>query len=160
MLSLKEREAAQRELDGLTFRRQRLLKPKVVTSVADLARNIAHDTPQLAKVEEKIKELTEMLAHDAGNEEKIRRWLSDPTTWVGVGENQELYSGPGGTGTRVGLSYDISQWDQAIIGKSAVSHWKYLLIAKCKTADTALHILRHGDLKTAPLKEGEEIIQR
>jgi hypothetical protein len=83
------------------------------------------------------------LAERAAVEKTFLRWLKDGKSWIGIFENQDLGHPEGGR--RVALQYDESQWDKAERGSGhAPDHatygfgWRYLLVAKCRTADAAL----------------------
>ena len=63
----------------------------------------------------------------------------DPGDWVGVFENHDL--GHSNIGMRFGLIYGADQDEKATIGKTHAPDtsfgpgWRYLLVAKCYTAD-------------------------
>lgn len=76
------------------------------------------------------------------NKQIFDRWLSDGQTCIGVFENKAMDSAT--AGMRTALSYELSQWDQLVVGKTTApdskfgAGWKFLLVAKCKTTDEAL----------------------
>ena len=82
-----------------------------------------------------IGEVQTMDKDEQSRRDTFTRWLSDPETWVGVFENQDLSSSQ--PGHRVGLCFDMETWDDAHANKtSAPDHpsiglgWRYILIGK------------------------------
>jgi len=73
----------------------------------------------------------------------IDRWFTDPDPgdWVGVFENQDM--GHPDLGMKFGMLYGADQDDKATIMKTHAPDttfglgWRYLLVAKCHTADEA-----------------------
>lgn len=77
--------------------------------------------------------------------EQIVRWFQDRDTWVGVFENHDL--GHPKVGAKVAAPFSKSQLDVAIIGRThmpdtpTIIGWRYILIAKCLTAEDAIKTL-------------------
>ncbi len=92
--------------------------------------------------------LKDELALDRENEELLCRWFSDPDTWAGVFENQDLCSLS--IGHRVSIPFDASQWDAAKLGMRApdtkhIIGWRYRLVAKCRDLQAAIDWLRRQE---------------
>jgi len=80
------------------------------------------------------------------NREVFERWVSDPTTWIGVFENHALDSV--NAGHKIALSFDMASFDDAIVGntrapdhKAIGTGWKYVLVCKTRDVDEALTAL-------------------
>jgi len=78
--------------------------------------------------------------------ETFERWLSDGTTWIGIFENHDL--GHSDLGRRIARPYDASQEEVAKLKSTTASDhkaigfgWRYILVAKCHTADEAIAAL-------------------
>jgi hypothetical protein len=92
------------------------------------------------------------LIHDDDKNRKIIEvWFTDPDTWVGIFENHDL--GHPQQGLRCAFPFRISDgsmsWSEigktrAPDGRTIGLGWRYILVAKCTTADEALKSLR-GD---------------
>ncbi len=71
----------------------------------------------------------------------IDRWFTDPDPgdWAGVFENHDL--GHENLGMRFALFYGADQDEKAVVGETHAPDtsfglgWRYLLVAKCHTAD-------------------------
>jgi len=81
--------------------------------------------------------------------EKLYSWLASGDTWVGVFENHDL--GHADRGRRVAMPFSMADYQRADIGSTHAPDmpgiglgWRYILIAKCRSADDALHVLDHG----------------
>lgn len=80
-------------------------------------------------------------------EERFKHHLKDGRTWIGIYENKSLDSK--NIGHRVGMFFDIDQWDKAKIGDRAPDvdgflGWKYTLVHKARTAEDALNHMNFG----------------
>jgi hypothetical protein len=93
-----------------------------------------------------------MKVHISGTDSVIDRWFenADPGDWVGVFENNDL--GHRDLGTKMGLLYDQSEWDKAVVGKTIGPDtaefglgWRYILIAKSESAAGAKCAMRRYD---------------
>jgi hypothetical protein len=86
------------------------------------------------------------------NAQRIARWLSDGTTFVAIFKNHDL--GHPYVGERVGMPFDMAQWDQLEIGKTRAPDsnrgmgWRYILTAKCKDVSSALAAME-GDISSS-----------
>jgi hypothetical protein len=65
--------------------------------------------------------------------DRIKKLLSDETTWMGIYENQAFDSA--NFGHRVGMFFDIGDWDRVVLGSRApespqVAGWKYCWLAR------------------------------
>ncbi len=81
--------------------------------------------------------------------EVFKRWLSEPGDWIGVFQNQALDSSL--LGHKFALRFGVEQWDHAEIGKTRAPDtqfgmgWKYILIAKCQTIESAVEAMKEGE---------------
>ena len=76
--------------------------------------------------------------------DRIKKLLSDEATWMGIYENQAFDSA--NFGHRVGMFFDIGDWDRVVLGSRApespqVAGWKYLLVGKARSAADAIQQL-------------------
>jgi hypothetical protein len=80
----------------------------------------------------------------------IASWFNDADTWVGVFENHDL--GHPDRGLRCAFPFAISDgsMEKSIVGQTRAPDgriigmgWRYLLVAKCSTAEEALAHLRN-----------------
>ena len=72
----------------------------------------------------------------------------DPGDWIGVFEGADL-SDRRTLGLRFGMLFDGSDWDAAELGKTCAPDtrmglgWRFLLKAKCRTANEAAKAMQH-----------------
>ena len=96
-----------------------------------------------------------MKVHTDNIDEVIDRWFRDADSgdWVGVFENHDL--GHYDIGRRFGAVYGAEQWDAAVIGRTNGPDnaetglgWRYLLVAKCRTAVEAKEAMADREVPT------------
>lgn len=100
----------------------------------------------------------EKAEHRAKLRAQLQSWFTDPDTWAGVFENQDL--GSQYIGERCCFPFKLSDgsFDAAVIGTTSAPNgktiglgWRYILVAKCQGPDEVLqHLLRED----VPGKEG------
>lgn len=78
--------------------------------------------------------------------EKLKRWVGDGTTWIGVFENHDL--GHRLAGQRCAFPFDDRFWDSAVIGSTKAPDgvhiglgWRWILIAKTRDPNEALRLV-------------------
>lgn len=78
--------------------------------------------------------------------ERMKKWLGDGETWIGVFENHALDSEC--VGMRFAMPFDTAQWDTAVVNKTHAPDsewygpgWKYILIHKSRDVDEVVDLL-------------------
>ena len=95
---------------------------------------------------------------------RFQTFLADGTSWIGIFENHDL--GDAGVGTRIAFLFDDIYWERCVINitrapetKTTGFGWRYILIAKCRTAEHALAVLNRTEwplVEVAVMKNADD----